>query len=297
MMRTAVIGASGQLGSDIMRVWPAGETIGLAHAEIEVTDREQVLAVLRSHGPELVVSTAAFHNVDVCESEPERAFRVNAVGAMHLADACRELGAALMFISTDYVFAGDLGRAYTEADAPTPINVYGASKAAGEQLIRARLDRHCIVRTSGLYGEAGSGGKGGNFVQRMLELGRSGKDLRVVDDQVLSPTCTYDLAQQLLALALTGRYGTYHATNSGACSWYEFTAKIFALTGTDASLRPTTTAEFGAKARRPAYSVLCNAALSEAGLPRLREWPEALADYLRRKGELQTNNQQREEQP
>jgi len=293
-MPTLVIGATGQLGSDIMRLWPTGDSTGLTHADIEVTDRDQVFAVLRSYKPDLVVDTAAFHNVDACESEPERAFRVNAVGAMNLADACRELGAELMFISTDYVFGNDLGRPYTETDMPTPINVYGASKAAGEQLIRSRLDHHYIVRTSGLYGEVGSGGKGGNFVQRMLELGRSGQDLRVVDDQVLSPTFTYDLAQGLLGLAHTGRHGTYHMTNGGACSWYQFAAKIFSLTATNASLSATTTAEFAAKARRPAYSVLCNAALSDAGLPLLREWPEALADYLHKKGELQPNSQQRE---
>ncbi len=286
-----MIGAAGQLGSDIMRRWPHGDTIGLARDAIEITDRDGLLATLRDQSPELVVSTAAFHNVDLCESEPERAFQVNAVGAMNLADACSEIGAALMFISTDYVFAGDLGRAYSERDAPSPVNVYGASKVAGEQLVRSRIEKHYIVRTSGLYGEAGSGGKGGNFVQRMLELGRSGKDLRVVDDQVLSPTFTYDLAQQLLAVADTRRYGTYHVTNGGSCSWYEFSAKIFSLTGTNASLRPTTTAEFGAKARRPLYSVLENAALREAGVPLLRDWPEALADYLHRRGELQPNEQ------
>ena len=271
-----------------MRVWPADETTGLTHADLDVTDRERVFDVLARHSPELVVNTAAFHNVDACETEPERAFQVNAIGAMNIADACNQLGAALMFISTDYVFAGDLGRPYTEADHPAPIIVYGVSKTAGEQLIRARLDQHYIVRTSGLYGEAGSGGKGGNFVQRMLELGRSGKELRVVDDQVLSPTFTADLAQKLLELAQTGRYGTYHVTNSGECSWYQFTARIFSMTGIDASLSPTTTAEFGAKARRPAYSVLRNAALSEAHLALLREWPEALADYLYRKGELKS---------
>jgi len=287
-MRALVIGSSGQLGSDIMRAWPAKETAGLTHADVDVTDRERVFDVLARHSPELVVNTAAFHNVDACETEPERAFQVNAIGAMNIADACSQMGAALMFISTDYVFAGDLGRPYTEADCPAPIIVYGVSKTAGEQLIRSRLDQHYIVRTSGLYGEAGSGGKGGNFVQRMLELGRSGKELRVVDDQVLSPTFTADLAQKLLELAQTGRYGTYHVTNSGECSWYEFTARIFAMTGVDASLSPTTTAEFGAKARRPAYSVLCNAALSEAALAPLREWPEALADYLHRKGELKS---------
>lgn len=282
-MRTVVIGSSGQLGSDIMRAWPAGEATGLTHAEIEVTDREQVFETLGRHKPELVVNTAAFHNVDLCESEPERAFQVNAVGAMYVADACRELGAALLFISTDYVFAGDLGRVCTEAEPATPLSVYGASKAAGEQLIRTRLTKHYVVRTSGLYGLAGASGKGGNFVTRMLELGRSGKDLRVVDDQVLSPTFTQDLAAQLLRLAHTERYGTYHITNSGQCSWYAFTREIFRLTETDASLRPTTTAEFGAKAPRPAFSVLGHQAASAAGLPEMRPWTEALVDFLRQK--------------
>jgi dTDP-4-dehydrorhamnose reductase len=293
-MRTVVIGATGQLGSDIMRVWPRGDTIGLGHNGIEITDRDGLLAKLREGEPELVVSTAAFHNVDLCEAEPERAFQVNAAGTMYLADACRELGAALMFISTDYVFSGDLGHAYSEKDETTPVNVYGVSKAAGERLVRTRLDEHYIVRTSGLYGEAGSSGKGGNFVQRMLELGRAGKDLRVVDDQVLSPTFTLDLAGKLLELGRTGCYGTYHVTNAGACSWHEFTRKIFSLTGTEASLSRTTTAEFGAKARRPPYSVLENAALAEAGLPPLRAWQEALADYLLRKGEPQAQRERME---
>lgn len=269
-----------------MRAWPANETIGLTREDIDVTDREHVFEALGRHKPELVVNTAAFHNVDVCETEPERAFQVNAFGALNVADACSEMNAALMFVSTDYVFAGDLGRPYTEVDSPAPIMVYGVSKVAGEQLIRSRLDQHYIVRTSGLYGEAGSGGKGGNFVQRMLELGRSGADLRVVDDQVLSPTFTADLAQKLLELAQTGRYGTYHVTNSGSCSWYQFTAKIFSLAGVGASLSPTTTAEFGAKAPRPAYTVLENAGLAKVGLAPLRGWPEALADYLQRKAEL-----------
>lgn len=283
-MRTAVIGATGQLGSDIIRTWPHGETVGLTHSDIEVTDRERVFEVLRVQAPQLVVNCAAFHNVDVCETEPERAFAVNALGAMNVADTCQALGAALLFISTDYVFAGDAGRAYTELDPPSPINVYGTSKLAGEHLIRARLERHYIVRTSGLYGTAGSSGKGGNFVERMLQLARAGEDIRVVVDQVLSPTFTYDLAQKLLELVGTDRFGTYHVTSGGSCSWHDFAAKIFELTGTRASLAETTTRQFGARARRPSYSVLANAALQELGLEPLRPWPKALADYLRMKG-------------
>jgi dTDP-4-dehydrorhamnose reductase len=288
-MRTVVIGSSGQLGCDLMRAWPPGDTIGLTHAEIDVTDREQVFEVLARNTPELVVNTAAFHNVDVCESEAERAFQVNAVGAMNVADACHQLGAALMLISTDYVYAGDLGRPYVENDPTTPISVYGTSKAAGEQLVRSRLAKHYVVRTSGLYGVAGASGKGGNFVMRMLELGRGGKDLRVVDDQVLSPTFTQDLAEQLLRLASTEQYGTYHITNGNDCSWYAFAKEIFRVTATDALLSPTTTAEFGAKAPRPAFSVLANEATQAVGLPAMRSWTEALKDFLTQKGQLATS--------
>ncbi len=289
-MRAAIIGATGQLGSDIMHMWPPDKTIGLTHAEIDVTNREQVFDVLSRNAPELVVNTAAFHNVDVCESELERAFQVNAAGAMNVADACHELGAALMFISTDYVFAGDLKRPYVEQDPTTPISVYGTSKAAGEQLVRSRLSKHYVVRTSGLYGIAGASGKGGNFVMRMLELGRGGKDLRVVDDQVLSPTFTQDLAEQLLRLASTERYGTYHITNSNECSWYAFAKEIFRVTATDSLLSPTTTAEFGAKAPRPAFSVLANQGTQAVGLPPMRPWTEALADFLTQKRQLATSN-------
>lgn len=285
-MRTVVIGAGGQLGTDIMDTWPADGTVGLLHSDIDVTEPERVLEVLRAHRPDLVVNTAAFHQVDICETEGASAFAVNGLGAMHVASACRELGAAVMFISTDYVFSGDDGRPYIESDAPAPVNVYGMSKAAGEQLVRQRNDRHYVVRTSGLYGAAGASGKGGNFVERMLELARAGKDLRVVDDQVLGPTFTLDLARKLLELAQSGRYGTYHVTSGGSCSWHDFAARIFALTNTPASLSPTTSAEFASPARRPAYSVLENAALRDAGIEPMRPWQEALADYLSRKGTL-----------
>jgi dTDP-4-dehydrorhamnose reductase len=289
-MRAAIIGSTGQLGSDIMRAWPAGDTIGLPHEQLDVTNRDQVFAVLAETKPDLVVNTADFHNVDLCESEPDEAFRVNATGAMNVADACNEFGAAVMFISTDYVFAGDLGRAYQETDAVSPISVYGTSKAAGEQLVRSRNARHYIVRTSGLYGVAGASGKGGNFVTRMLELARSGRDLRVVDDQVLSPTFTQDLADQLLGLARSGHPGTYHVTNSDSCSWYAFAREIFRLTETVAALAPTTAAEFGAQAQRPPYSVLRNEACHTLGLPALRSWREALQDFLGQKHELASSN-------
>ena len=285
-MKVLLIGAKGQLGSDIVAAWAGCDLIPLTHDDIEVTDRESVRAAIESRSPDLVVNTSAFHNVDLCESESERAFATNASGALHLSDVCKATGAALMHVSTDYVFSGNAGRAYTEADAPDAINVYGVSKAAGEQLIRSRLERHYIVRTSGLYGVAGSSGKGGNFVERMLELWRAGQDLKVVDDQATSPTFTADLASKMLRVAQSGRHGTYHVTNSGPASWYEFARAIFDEVGADVRLAPTTTAAFASKAVRPAYSVLANDALAAAGIAPMRPWREALRDYLGRKGHL-----------
>lgn len=285
-MKVALIGANGQLGSDIVREWTDVEMVLLIRGDIDVTDRDGVLDKLRTIAPDLVINTAAYHNVDLCEQQPETAFAVNATGAMNVADACRETESAMMFLSTDYVFSGATGRSYTEGDLPDPVNVYGVSKAAGEQLIRQRLERHFVVRTSGLYGVAGSSGKGGNFVERMLQLQGEGRDIRVVDDQVLSPTYTLDLARKLRDVVRSGKYGTYHVTNADWCSWHDFAAAAFEAAERPAKLSRTTTAEFGAPARRPAHSVLANDQLGASGIAPLRPWREALAEYLAAKGHM-----------
>ena len=282
-MRLMLIGANGQLGSDLVKVLADQELIPLTHADIGVTDAEQVQTALAHHEPDVVINTAAFHQVDMCEKEVERAFQVNAYAPRLLALACRDHDAVLMHISTDYVFGGDATRTtpYVETDCPAPINVYGLSKLAGEHFIRYLWPRHFVVRTSGLYGIAGSSGKGGNFVEGRLKQAREGRSIRMVTDQVLAPTYTVDLARAIRRLIETEYYGLYHITNAGQCSWYEFTAKILELAGLQAELTPQTTAESGATARRPAYSVLENAALKAIGLHDLRPWQEALADYLR----------------
>jgi dTDP-4-dehydrorhamnose reductase len=285
-MKTLLIGANGQLGTDVVATWPTNDVIPLTIDDIDVTDRARVFELIGEHNPDLVLNTSAFHNVDVCEAEPEQAFAVNAVAVKHLVDACAEHKAALLHMSTDYVFSGRDGRPYTEVDAPAPRNVYGVSKAAGEQTIRAGLPQHYIVRSSGLFGVAGAAGKGGNFVETMLRLAREDKPITVVDDQTLSPTFTPDLAMKLLELVQTGRHGTYHITGSGECSWYAFAREIFAQCGLAPDVAPTTTASFGAKALRPEYSVLANGALADIGLTPLRDWKEALTDYLVRKGHL-----------
>ena len=193
-MRILLIGANGQLGSDLVKVLPREDTTPLTHGEIEIRDPDSIHKALQTHRPDLVINTAAWHRVDDIEREPRPAFEVNALGVRNLALACREFNCALMHFSTDYVFDGRKRTPYEETDTPNPLSAYGISKLAGEHFIRYLWPKHYIVRSTGLYGVAGSSGKGGNFVETMLRLARAGKPIRVVDDQVLTPTYTADLA-------------------------------------------------------------------------------------------------------
>ena len=288
MSRTTVILGGGQLAFDLQGAWsrrrPEDTLVALGHADADVADLGSLRAALASHTPRLVVNTAAYNRVDQAEVEVAAAFAVNATGPGNVALACREVEAVLVHVSTDYVFSGRSRRPHVEGDPVDPVNVYGASKAAGEMLVRCLLPRHFVVRSSGLYGVAGSSGKGGNFVETMLALARAGREIRVVDDQVLTPTPTAPLADQIALLAGTEAYGTYHATCQGECSWYDFAAEIFRRSGLDPPLRRQSSAELGAKARRPAYSVLENANLRRLGLDVLPDWREGLADYLALRG-------------
>ena len=292
--RVALIGSQGQLASDIARLWPesaAGrrgdELVPLPHAALDITDERRVRGVLSDLRPSLVINTAAYLRVDDCEQEAARAFLVNAVAVKHLAEACREVGAGLAHFSTDYVFDGAKRLPYAESDAPAPLNAYAVSKLAGEHFLRYVLpDDHLLVRSSGLYGVAGSSGKGGNFVETMVRLARGGGTIRVVDDQVSCPTFTLDLAATFLELVARDARGLFHVTNAGACSWFEFAAAIFAQLGLEPEHVPVTSEEYGAPARRPAFSVLANARLAELGMPQPRPWQEALQAYLKLKGHL-----------
>lgn len=284
-MRTvALVGAAGQLGTDLSHTWarehPSDRVVGLTHADLAVEDAESALRVMLAIQPQLVVNTSAYNLVDAAETDQVRAFQVNAVGPRNLALAAQELDAPLLHVSTDYVFSGGQRRPYVETDPVDAINVYGVSKAAGEMLVRAAWSKHFIVRTCGLYGTGGSRGKGGNFVDTMLGLGTSGQPIRVVGDQVLTPSHTADLALQIARLATSESYGTYHATCQGECSWYEFAVEIFRQAGLDPPLEPQTTAEAGRAARRPPYSVLGNQALRQLGIDLMPDWRESLASYL-----------------
>jgi dTDP-4-dehydrorhamnose reductase len=282
-MKVAVIGANGQLGTDTARAFEESgdEVVALAHSDIEIADRDSVFAALRGMRPRIVVNTAAMHHVDNCEREPEKAFAVNAVGARNLAFAARGIGALLIHVSTDYVFDGAKTSPYLETDCPRPLNVYGNSKLAGEHFVECVAERYFVVRTSGLYGKAPCRAKGGrNFVELMLKLGRERGEVRVVDDERVSPTNTRELARQIVALSRSDAYGLYHATAESSCSWHEFAQTIFALAQTQVNVKVASPDEFPAKTPRPKYSVLENRALKLAGLNTLGTWEEGLCDYL-----------------
>ena len=281
-MKIVLIGKNGQLGHDIARAAAARghSVLGLGHSDIEVMEQDSIDRALDGIDGDVVINTAAYHRVDEMEDQPSRAFEVNATGVARLALACRARAWPLAHISTDYVFSGALARPHVESDPTDPLNVYGISKRAGESLLAQTTPQHWILRTSGLYGIAGSSGKGGNFVQTMLRLAREGRPIRVVEDQVLTPTYTVDLAHTILDVVGGAPFGTYHATSAGQCSWYDFARAIFELSGLAPELGSQSTSETGARARRPTFSVLENARLTLVGLDPMRHWKEALADYL-----------------
>jgi dTDP-4-dehydrorhamnose reductase len=281
-MRVLLTGATGQLATDLLSLLRREHgVVAVSHGDLDVSNHAAVRARLEQERPDVVINTAAFHRVDDCEQQIEPAFRVNAFAVLNLARCCAAQQATLVHFSTDYVFGGDVPSPRDEGDAAVPISVYGASKLAGEHLLRQSCSRYFLIRTCGLYGHAGSSGKGGNFVETMLRLAGQGKSIRVVGDQVLTPTATVDLARKVVELLATEAYGLYHITNSGSCSWFEFTSEIFRLAGVSADLSPTTSAEYGAPARRPAYSVLRHGRLAALGLDDMSDWKDALARYLR----------------
>jgi dTDP-4-dehydrorhamnose reductase len=282
-MNVGVIGANGQLGCDAVSAFAAqGDTVtSLTHADIELSSLESVTTCLGKQPLDVVVNTAAMHQVEKCEQQPAEAYAINAIGTRNLALATRDLGAVLIHVSTDYVFDGAKGAPYVEDDAPLPLNVYGNSKLAGEYFARTLNPEYFVLRTSALYGKHPCRAKGGlNFVDLMLKLARERGRVRVVDDEFVTPTSTAELAKQIAVLSQCDAYGLYHATAEGKCSWYEYAKEIFQLTDTDVRLEVATSAEFPAKVPRPSYSVLENRALKLRGLNGFSSWQEGLCDYL-----------------
>lgn len=291
-MRIALIGSNGQLGTDVFSYFSkkGEEVIGLTQDDIDVRFPKNCDDVLLKIRPDIVINTAAFNRVDLCEDEAESAFAVNAIGVKNLCNVCLMLDIPLVHFSTDFVFGADEKRnkPYTEDDCPGPISIYGISKLAGEYILRYMLKKYYLLRVCGLYGYAGSFEKGSNFVEQMIKLAECGENIVVVNDQITTPTSTKDVTEKLYELIYTNKYGLYHMTNSGYCSWYEFALEIFRLTGLSPNVRPVATDEFAAKAKRPVYSVLDNKRLREIGLKDLRHWKEALKDYIEARPEKET---------
>jgi dTDP-4-dehydrorhamnose reductase len=279
--RFAVLGAAGQLGRDLCTRLP-GEVLPLTRADCDLTNATAVRAKFLDLKPDVVLNCAAYNFVDKAEDEPMAAFMVNAFAVRELAQACCDLGLALVHFSTDYVFGLDAARQtpFREGDAPGPVSAYGLSKLAGEYFVRSLCPKHFVIRTCGLYGRWGTGGKGGNFVETMLRVAGLAKPLKVVADQVCTPSYTVDVAEAVGRIVQTADYGLYHVTNAGQCTWHEFAATIFELAGVKADLTPITSAQFGAKARRPPYSAMAS---ERPATPRMRPWREALAAYLAEK--------------
>ncbi|MDR6553927.1 dTDP-4-dehydrorhamnose reductase [Paenibacillus qinlingensis] len=277
-MKIIITGAGGQLGYDLKRVLsPKHEVIAWDKAKLDVSQEHEVMQRIVTERPDVVVHAAAYTNVDRAESEKEAAYHVNALGALHLANACLIVGAKLVYVSTDYVFDGTKRSPYDETDTPNPLNSYGQSKLLGEKFVAMTCRRHFIVRTSWLYGQ-----KGTNFVTKVLEKARTNATLSIVDDQFGSPTYCLDLAIFIRSLIETDHYGLYHASNQGVCSRYEFAKHILEAAGmAHISLNAVPTHAFPpAPAERPMYTAFAHKAMQSSGFARMRDWKSALDFFL-----------------
>jgi len=282
-----VLGARGQLGVDLMAAF-GGAARGADRPEADVTDEAGIRRFLATHRPQLIINCAAWTNVEQAEQDTAKTFEVNAVGALNVARAATEVGANLIYISTDYVFGADADRRcpYVESDCPGPINVYGASKLAGEQLTRAASSHSLVVRTSGLYGHGAPTCRRGNFVETILRMAHSGKPLRVVADQQTTPTSTRALASAIAKMASSPLTGVVHLASRDSCSWHEFATAIVELAGLPVDVSPIPAAEYPARARRPAFSVLATERGDLPDSPPMPPWRDMLTEYLQSRGEV-----------
>ena len=277
-MRVLVTGAKGQLGRDLMNELKRQglEGIGVDVEEMDITDPEKCRSVIGQAGADAVIHCAAYTAVDAAEDQAELCRKINGEGTRNVAEACRDAGVKLMYISTDYVFDGQGTRPWEPDDERAPLNVYGQTKYEGELAIEELLDRYYIIRIAWVFGAAGK-----NFIKTMLRLGREKGAVSVVNDQVGSPTYTYDLARLLVDMVQTEHYGRYHATNEGECSWYEFACEIFRQAGLEVQVTPVSSEAFAAKAKRPANSRMSKEKLTEKGFVRLPDWQDALKRFLK----------------
>lgn len=276
-MKVLVTGVKGQLGYDVVNeLTKRGiEAVGVDIQEMDITNPESVDSVIGQSAPDAVIHCAAYTAVDAAEENEAACRKVNVDGTRNIARVCAKLDIKMLYISTDYVFNGQGDRPWEPEDERSPKSVYGQTKYEGELAVQELLDKYFIVRIAWAFGINGK-----NFVRTMLNLAKTHDTLKVVDDQFGSPTYTYDLARLLVDMVQTDKYGIYHATNEGFCSWYEFACAIFEEAGIDMKVSPVSTAEYGAKANRPANSRMSKEKLSQAGFERLPAWRDALKRYI-----------------
>lgn len=277
-MKVLVTGINGQLGHDVMgELKKRGhEAVGVDIEEMDITDAECVKRVMTQTAPEAVIHCSAYTAVDRAEEEVELCRQVNAEGTKNVAEVCAGLDCKLLYLSTDYIFSGEGERPWEPGDEPDPLNIYGLTKFEGEQEIKSRMDKYFIVRISWVFGVNGN-----NFIKTILRLGRENGAVRVVDDQIGSPTYTYDLAVLLVDMIETEKYGEYHASNEGTCSWYEFAKEIFAAAGmNEVEVTPVSSEEFPAKAKRPKNSRMSKEKLVKNGFNKLPSWQDAVKRYV-----------------
>ncbi len=280
-MRVYIFGSKGQLGRELVKVFQTDYQVeGFDLPEFDITDPSMVYSLLSKESPDLVINSAAYTNVDKAEEEIDQAFLVNEVGARLIADLANEWKVPVVYYSTDYVFDGRQRMPYKEEDATNPLNVYGQSKLAGERATQLANPKHYILRTAWLYGPGGN-----NFIEKMVKLAESKDKLEISDDEIGSPTYTLDLANITKEIIKTNAYGLYHATNSGECSRYRLIKEAFSLLGINKPVEPCSRVKFTLPAKRPAYSVLDNTKLSSLLGHPIREWDEALKDYVTKRGE------------
>jgi|SRR4030095_5912638 len=280
-MKVAIIGANGQLGTDLQKVLSKHhDVIGLNHADIEITDLTSVRNALLSARPEIVLNTAAYNLVPQAEQYPERAFNINGTGTLNVAKVCQDLGAILVHYSTDYVFDGKKQKPYTEHDCPNPLSVYANTKLAGEYFALNYSDRSYVIRISGIYGKVASRGKGENFITNMIKLAKEKAAVRVVNDEILTPTPTYEIAKNSSELIKTDAFGLYHMSCEGECSWYEFAKVIWETLQLETPLYPASVKDFPLVVKRPFYSVIENRNLNKLGINQMPEWKKALVEFL-----------------
>lgn len=279
-MKILLTGHLGQLATDFKAHLQDDELILTEFEDLDLSDAGRVSEFVSAVRPGLIVNCAAYNRVDEAEDRPEAAFAANTYAPRNLALAARECGATLVHFSTDYVFDGPGRTPYVETDRPCPQSVYGISKLSGELMVQATWEKHFIFRVCGLYGYSGSRDKGTNFVETMLTIGAQGKPLKVVDDQILTPTSTKDVVEAVLPVIRTEQYGLYHLTATGQCSWYEFASAIFEEAGLDVQISGVDSNFYKTKARRPQYSVLDNRRLREGGFQDLPPWRDSLHRYI-----------------